>query len=86
MLIRGRIGEELVGVILWTRVRRQYEFRWPRWYWYAYGYGQDFEVSVFAVRVLWYGKRMVAREETVVVEIEHCATRRYGSVFFFNMK
>ena len=39
MLVRGRIGEELVGVILWTRVRRQYEFRLPRWYWYAYGDG-----------------------------------------------
>ena len=37
MLARGRIGEELVGVILWTRVRRQFDFRCPRWYWYAYG-------------------------------------------------
>ena len=26
-VVRGRIGEELVAVILWTRVRRKYEFR-----------------------------------------------------------
>ena len=33
----GVLGKGLVVVILWTRVRSQFDFRCPRWYWYAYG-------------------------------------------------
>ena len=33
----GVLGKGLVVVNLWTRVRRQFDIRCPRWYWYAYG-------------------------------------------------
>ena len=81
--VRGRIGEELVVVILWTRVRREYEFWLPRSYRYAYGYGVEIYVLVSVLVAVWYGSRLLAWRNLSLSKLSSVlSTCRYGRFLF----